>query len=137
AVLCAVLLGASSEARAQQLAAGSAANVSEPAYCIAQIDYHGLVRTELFGVERELDSVGVKVGRAVSPARVEEGIQRLQNLGIFRQVEYALFKVDAPEVKGAPPQECAELDWVRLSVQIDEKWTALPIFSYTRGGGTY
>ena len=106
--------------------------------CIQSIDFVGLERTRLFVLHGELQSSGVEVGRAASLEQIAEGVQKLRNLGVFREVLW-----DAIEVSGEsrPAEdagaECAQLQGVRLAIQVDEKWTLLPIFSFTQGGGTH
>jgi outer membrane protein assembly factor BamA len=70
---------------------------------------------------------------------IEEGVQPLRNLGIFREVTFTLAEgagAETPDESDA--ESCAkQAPTVRLAIKIDEKWTTLPLFSFSRGGGTY
>ncbi|AWV89149.1 BamA/TamA family outer membrane protein [Bradymonas sediminis] len=120
---------------------GGIEEVVAPTYCVKAIDFLGLERTKQAILHGELASAGVRVGKAASPEAIEAGVQKIRNLGVFREVLYDTFEVvreelqaeqDAPAVAG-----CAGHPAARLTIQLDEKWTALPLFSFSRGGGTY
>lgn len=119
--------------RAEDDAAGS--------YCIRAIRFIGLERTKRFVLDGELDYAGVQVGKVASSEQIEFGIQKLRNLGVFREVLSSVTEVsgDAVAVNEDQVQDsrCGEVPGVRLAIQVDEKWTALPIFSFSSGGGTY
>lgn len=108
-------------------------------YCIRAIDFIDLERTKESVLHGELAYAGVEVGRVASIENIEEGVQKIRNLGGFREVLADVLAVPgaspAPESSKGP--ECVEFDQARLVIQVDEKWTALPIFSFSRGGGTY
>ena len=85
---------------------------------LVAIRYDGLHRTVRKVIDRELL---IRVGTALSEARLVETVQRLRNLGIFRQV--------VAFVQPGPND-----DSVALQLHFDEKWTLLPVFSWGRGG---
>ena len=57
-----------------------------------------------------------KVGSSVSDAQLEEGVQRLRNLGLFATATY---------------QRIGSV----LRIDVEERWTILPAFKFTGGGG--
>ncbi len=77
----------------------------------------GLSRTHPRVVRRELV---VRVGRPLTRAELRESVRRLRNLGVFRRVDV---HVDSDAVGAV------------VTLDFDEKWTLLPIFSLGRGGG--
>lgn len=85
---------------------------------VTAIALQGLERTQPVVVRRELL---IGVGRPLSLEALDESVQRLNNLGIFRLVQARLHP-DGPQ-------------GVRVVLEHDEKWTLLPIFTAGRGGG--
>lgn len=83
---------------------------------IQELSILGLVRTHPDVVEDELTFT---VPGEVTATQIEESIQRLRNLGIFRTADHTL-----------EPHENGET----LVITVDEKWTLLPIFSLQSGG---
>lgn len=79
---------------------------------VESLEIKGLFRTEEEVVKRELT---FEIPGQAEVAEIEEFVQRLRNLGIFRIVNYTL--VDR-----------------HLVVEVDEKWTILPMFSIQSGG---
>lgn len=104
-------------------------------YRIRDIEVHGLVRTREFVIRRELL---VEEGDSVGCRAVVESVQRLKNTNLFRTVDFALIPVDADEdasgADGATENDEDERR-VRLVIEVDEKWTALPNFQFSSGGG--
>lgn len=98
-------------------------------YYIDAIKVEGLDRTEPYVVERELT---FDEGDVVRCERVRESLQRVHNTDLFSDVDYALEPVDADEVDSAPAEEVRP---VELTIEPDEKWTALPMFQFSQGGG--
>ncbi|MFW5967249.1 MAG: hypothetical protein ACOCV2_07005 [Persicimonas sp.] len=106
-------------------------------YQILDIEVRGLVRTREFVIHRELT---VEEGDTVGCPSVLESVRRLQNTNLFRTVDYALIRSEADE--GASRAEDDREDdereaarEVRLVIEVDEKWTALPNFQFSSGGG--
>ncbi|NRA47398.1 MAG: hypothetical protein HRU09_20810, partial [Oligoflexales bacterium] len=87
---------------------------------IERIDIVGLKRTKPFVVKRELL---VKEGQEFSKKQIKESCQRLRNLQIFATAECVL-------TEGSSPQSNV------LTITVDERWTTIPIFKYSSGGGT-
>lgn len=111
---------------------------SQQVVCIQDIDFLGLERTRLFVLHGELQSSGVSVGKTASPEQIADGVQKLRNLGVFREVLWDVVEVFGAPARGASSGvSCAGFRAVRLVIQVDEKWTLLPIFSFTQGGGTH
>ena len=90
---------------------------------IDAIEIAGLERTKPFVVHRELL---VEEGETASRWALSESIQRVRNTGLFRKVTYELVE-SGPEKTGA----------YTLEIEVDERWTTLPMFQYSNGGGTY
>lgn len=82
---------------------------------IEEVRTEGLYRTDSDVVLRELT---FEVPGPATPEDIEESLQRLRNLGIFRVVEH--------RIEGE--------DQNVLVIRVDEKWTLLPIFSLQSGG---
>ena len=108
------LLAAATPAAAQPLTPAAAAG-----RVLASVGFAGLDKTEPFVVERELL---VRAGEPLEVAALEETVQRLKNLRIFREVSVAL-------------EERAD-GKVVLTLTFAEKWTVLPIARFGGGGGT-
>lgn len=87
-----------------------------PTQSIQELVVVGLVRTHQDVVTDELT---FSVPGEATDAQIEESIQRLRNLGIFRTADHTL----EPHPKGQ-----------KLVITVDEKWTLLPIFSLQSGG---
>lgn len=104
--------------------------------CLVGLHFEGLESTQRRVVVRELRYAGVQPGAQVGRAEVEEGAQRLRNLGIFRTVRYALAPVH-PDTAPATRPDCAGAPPRHLTVEVEEKWTMLPILNFRQGGGTY
>lgn len=86
------------------------------------IDIQGLDRTERKVVERELL---FRAGGLVTRAQLEESVQRLRNLGLFRVAEYSVIPVDPSGVN------------VKVVIDVDERWTILPFFNISFGGDLF
>lgn len=88
----------------------------------------GLFRTQKRVVMRELE---FGEGSIVTLKQIEEGIQRLRNMGLFRVVEYELsdqrVQSDKPII--------TKVDHRVIRIHVDETWTLLPFWSFSRGGG--
>jgi len=82
---------------------------------VEEVQMEGLFRTDPDVVLRELTFA---VPGPATDEQIEESLQRLRNLGIFRVVEHRL------------EGERSET----LVIRVDEKWTLLPIFSLQSGG---
>ena len=93
----------------------------------------GTSRTRREVVTRELL---FEEGQDVSIAQIEEGMQRLRNLALFRAVEYELVsqKVALPDGT-LPPDLNPKRPSRVLTVRVDERWTLLPFGSFIQGGG--
>lgn len=104
--------------------------------CLVALHFEGLESTQRRVVARELRYAGVRPGAHVGRAQVEEGVQRLRNMRIFRTVRYALAPLHAGATPATPP-DCASTSPQHLTIEVEEKWTTLPILSFRQGGGTY
>ncbi len=80
---------------------------------ISEIEISGLKRTKPYVVLRELP---FEKGEMVSVAQIEEGLQRLRNLGLFNTATH-------------------QLHGETLHVTVVERWTLLPAFKLSSGGG--
>lgn len=85
---------------------------------VEKIIIHGLKRTKPIVVLRELL---IKKGQAFSTSDLLESIQQLKNLQIFSYVR--------------PYLSLKENNKVVVTIDVKEKWTTIPYFSYTAGGG--
>ncbi len=93
----------------------------------------GMVRTRREVVIRE---ILFEEGDYASLAQVEESIQRLRNLSIFRDVTYKLDSKKVPLPDGSLPADLSPGRPSRvLHIHVDERWTLLPFGSYLQGGG--
>ena len=90
-----------------------AASAEESEVLVRDIRIEGLGRTHESVVLRELP---FRTGESVTTAQLEEGMQRLRNLGLFDTAEYSW-------------------DEGVLHVAVTERWTILPAFKLSRGGG--
>ena len=86
---------------------------------ISNIKINGLKRTKRYVVERELL---VKVGDPYTQEQINESCQRLRNLQIFDTAECVI----SPGIS-----EQRRI----LTITVDERWTTIPIFKYSSGGG--
>jgi outer membrane protein assembly factor BamA len=111
-----------------------AAEISEQDVYIDSITIEGLARTKPFVVRRELL---VREGQVASAQIVEESVQRVRNTGLFRKVDYQLLPVQSGTVEEDRDEPAADVASIELKITVDEKWTTLPIMSFSRGGGTY
>ncbi len=111
--------------------AGGDAAASAHRFYIQAIHIQGLERTEPFVIYRELL---VAKGDSASKARIEESIQRVRNTGLFRKVTYKLVDTPGQHPVSSLPEGVSP---VTLEIHIDERWTALPLLTFARGGGTY
>ena len=93
----------------------------------------GAVRTRREVITRELL---FEEGAYASISQIEESIQRLRNLGIFREVTYELLSKKVPLPDGTMPAELSSKRPSRLlKITVDERWTLLPFGSFAQGGG--
>jgi len=88
---------------------------------IASIEVLGLTRTLPSVVLRELT---FGQGDWVSPAELEESLQRIRNTLLFSLVKHQLI-ASADADRGAA-----------LTIEVEERWTTIPIFKLSAGGGT-
>jgi outer membrane protein assembly factor BamA len=96
-----------------------------PRFLITRIDVEGLNWTQPYVVDRELI---VAEGQTASYAEVVESVYRIRNTHIFRKVDFALIPTGPDRSSDARP--------VTLRIEVDERWTLRPIFSFSQGGGT-
>lgn len=93
----------------------------------------GTTRTRREVVLRELL---FEEGEYASIAQIEESVQRLENLSIFREVTYKLDSQKVPLPDGTMPAELNPRRPSRvLRIHVDERWTLLPFGSFVQGGG--
>lgn len=113
------LVASTSLAAAEQ----SADDASEPgSIYVSDIEIEGLGRTRRHVVERELL---FEAGDETSREAVEESVQRLRNMGLFRTAEY--------RVRSGSDE--AGADGHVVTLELDERWTTLPIVSFSSSGG--
>jgi len=86
---------------------------------ISNVEIKGLNRTDPMVVHRELLS---GVGSPVVQQDIDKSCQRLRNLQIFATVTCKT----VPSVHSSG---------VTLLIEVDERWTTIPIFKYSAGGG--
>lgn len=84
---------------------------------IEQISVAGLKRTHPEVVLRELS---IAENQPLEPAHLEDSLQRLRNLELFSRVSSDLH---------------AGENGTSLTINLKEKWTTMPFFRYTVGGG--
>lgn len=89
-------------------------------YRIAKIEFAGLGRTSESVVYREMT---FEAGDVVEKPEIEESVQRLRNLGLFRTAEYRLAPVDD--------------DSYELLITVDERWTLMPFGNIRFGGNLF
>ena len=99
---------------------------------IEAIVIEGLGRTKRRVVTRELL---FEEGDYASMAQVRESVQRLLNLGLFREVDWELVSRKIPTPDGMPPELNPKRPSRVLIIRVDERWTLLPFFSFSQGGG--
>ena len=93
---------------------------------IDHIEIEGRDWTEEFVIRRELL---FEEGDTVTTEELEESVQRLRNLGLFRSVEYTLEPTPIRAATGSGPEG------YRLRLVVDERWTLMPGFGINLGGG--
>ncbi len=86
---------------------------------IDKIEIHGIKRTDPAVVLREL---GLRTGDAVTERAWQLGLTRLWNCGLFSDVHGAVETRDGVRV---------------LVLQLDERWTLNPLFSFASGGNSW
>lgn len=86
---------------------------------IENIEIKGLNRTQEFVVKRELL---VEPGQSFTQEQIDESCQRLRNLQIFATAECVLNPGSSEDNR-------------ILTITVDERWTTIPIFKYSSGGG--
>ncbi len=89
---------------------------------IRNVEIEGLVRTERFVLDREFL---FKPNSVTTRGDIEESVQRLRNMGIFRIANYHLVRVS--EVSSA----------YDIHIYVDERWTLLPTGSFNFGGNLF
>lgn len=93
----------------------------------------GLLRTKRHVVTRELL---FDEGDYASLEQIQESMQRLRNLGIFRHADFELVSHKVPLPDGSMPRELNPKRPSRvLKIKVDERWTLLPFGSFVQGGG--
>ena len=105
-------------APAAMTAPGKLKSSQSKSYRIAEVDYQGLWRTHASVLDEELV---FERGETVSLAEIKKSVQRIRNTSLFRKVTYKIEEID----RGS-----------RLVVEVDERWTLLPMFQLSQGGGT-
>lgn len=101
-------------------------------FTIDAIVVDGLFLTKPNVVTREL-SFGE--GEVATRKQIEQSIQRLRNLAIFRIAEYELLDRRIPLPDGTMPE--AEEQHRILLITVDERWTLIPFGTFAAGGGTF
>jgi len=84
---------------------------------IRSIEYEGLRRTKTRVLEREFE---FEIDQPTTRRELEETVQRLRNLHLFSIVEYELEPLE---------------DGYHLKFLVLERWTILPVFKGSSGGG--
>lgn len=74
-------------------------------------------------------------GETVRRAEIEESVQRLRNLGIFRIAEYELLDRRIPLPDGSFPNT-GDAHRILL-IRVDERWTLIPFGTFAAGGGAF
>ena len=101
-------------------------------FVIDAVIIEGLFRTKTHVVMRELL---FEEGEAATRAEIEESVQRLRNLGLFRIAEYELLDRRIPLPDGSLP--AADSQHRILLITVDERWTIIPFGTFSAGGGTF
>ncbi len=96
--------------------------VEREVWRVSAIEIQGLMRTQRFVVERELT---FRAGGIVTRSQLEESVQRLRNIGLFRIAEYTLVPQDPSGVE------------TNVVILVDERWTILPFFNISAGGDLF
>lgn len=86
---------------------------------VDNIEIRGLSRTRAFVVQRELL---VKENEPLDAEDLLESVQRLKNTQLFQSV--------LPYVESLPNNR------VKVIIDVGERWTTIPFFNYSEGGGT-
>ena len=95
---------------------GLPAQASDAIY-LKDIVINGNVRTDKRVILTEL---GFKIKRQISMKQLEEGIRNLRDTNLFSKVEYHLQEKAGDKI---------------LIIDLDERWTTIPIFKLSSGGG--
>lgn len=74
-------------------------------------------------------------GEVATRRQIEQSVQRLRNLGIFRIAEYELLDRRIPLPDGTMPN--AGQEHRVLLITVDERWTLIPFGTFAAGGGTF
>ncbi len=96
--------------------------ITREVWRVNAIEIQGLDRTKRFVVERELT---FRAGGLVTLSQLEESVQRLRNIGLFRVADYTLV-----------PRNVTGIE-VDVVIVVDERWTTLPFFSISAGGDLF
>lgn len=110
----------------------AASETRSTTFVIDAVIIEGLFRTKSHVVMRELL---FEEGDTATLEEIEESIQRLRNLGLFRVAEYELLDRRIPLPDGTIPQ--AEEQHRILKIVVDERWTIIPFGTFSSGGGTF
>ncbi len=102
------------------------------AFRIDAIVVDGLFLTKPNVVTRELL---FGEGEVATRRQIEDSVQRLRNLGIFRIAEYELLDRRIPLPDGTLPS--ANEEHRVLLITVDERWTLIPFGTFAAGGGTF
>ncbi len=104
----------------------------DAAFVIDAVLIEGLFRTKAHVVMRELLFAE---GERVSVREIEESVQRLRNLGLFRIAEYELLdrRIPLPDGSVTDTHEQHRI----LLITVDERWTIIPFGTFSSGGGTF
>ena len=111
--------------------ADAAADLDEE-FVIDAVLIEGLFRTKPYVVMRELLFAE---GETTTRAELEESVQRLRNLGLFRVAEYELLDRRIPLPDGSLPSTTSRHRI--LLITVDERWTIIPFGTFSAGGGTF
>ncbi len=95
------------------------------------VQIEGMFRTHRSVVLRELL---FSEGGVASMRQVEESMTRLRNLGLFREVSYALVTQLVAGPDGVVPAQDPKVPGRVLQITVDERWTLMPGFSFSQGG---
>lgn len=154
ALVVSCVLLSSSAARAQDEAslpgtppppAGDASLAEgEPEACLDDASVDGCVRVRVDAVQIEgmfrthrsvvLRELLFSEGDVASMRQIEESMTRLRNLGLFREVTYALATQLVAGPDGVIPAQDPDAPGRVLQITVDERWTLMPGFSFSQGG---
>ena len=96
----------------------SVGSASAKAILVEKIFFEGLEKTRQEVIYGEL---GFKPGDTVEPGEIQQGLQRLRNTRLFSRVSSRLHQ--------SSPGKAF------LTVNVQERWTTIPIFKVSSGGG--